>query len=50
MSAWLGLDAAHIQVGTANRTFSTSTFGPHGSVTSICAVESYYTDARAGLE
>ena len=44
MSAWLELDA---EVGIAHRRFSTSTFG---SVTSIFAVESYYTDPRAGLE
>ena len=31
MSAWLELDAARIQVGTANRRISTSTFELHGS-------------------
>ena len=50
MSAWLELDAARIQVGTANRRISTSTFELHGSVGSIYTVESYYTNIRAGLE
>ena len=43
------LDAAQIQVGTANRRFSTLTFGPHGFVTSFYAIESYYMDPRQGL-
>ena len=47
MSAWLELDAARIQVGTANRRISTSTFELHGV---FYAVESYYTNPRAGLE
>ena len=50
MSAWLELDAARIQVGTANRRISTATFELHGSVRSIYAVESYHMNPRAGLE
>ena len=49
MPAWLELDAAHIQVGTANQRISTSTFEQHGSITNTYAVESY-TDPWAGHE